>query len=116
MLVQGLDNLTAEEQEEVHRVCDIIPDVDVAVEIFVEDEGEIAENDLVTIKVCFSSCFFLCVQPKLLDVCGNFVFLGNSAEARIRVDSSRGVLCCIPLTLCVRRMFDDLFLHVSFCC
>lgn len=49
--MQGLDKLTAEQQEEVHRVCDIIPDLDVQVDIFVEDEGEIAENDLVTIKV-----------------------------------------------------------------
>lgn len=50
-LWQGLDNLTPKEQEEVHMVCDIIPDVEVQVDIFVEDEGEIAENDLVTIKV-----------------------------------------------------------------
>lgn len=28
---QGLDKLTAEQQEEVHKVCDIIPDVDVKV-------------------------------------------------------------------------------------
>ncbi|CAM9614777.1 unnamed protein product, partial [Sphacelaria rigidula] len=48
---KGLDKLTAEQQEEVHKVCDIIPDVDVKVDIFVEDEEEIAENDLVTIKV-----------------------------------------------------------------
>lgn len=48
---KGMDKLTAEQQEEVHRVCDVIPDVDVKVDIFVEDEGEIAENDLVTIKV-----------------------------------------------------------------
>lgn len=48
---QGLENLTAKQQEEVHTVCSIIPDVDVQVDIFVEDEGEIAENDLVTIKV-----------------------------------------------------------------
>ncbi|CAM9712379.1 unnamed protein product [Pylaiella littoralis] len=47
----GLENLTAKQQEEVHTVCSIIPDVDVQVDIFVEDEGEIAENDLVTIKV-----------------------------------------------------------------
>lgn len=51
MCVQGLEELTAEQQEEVHRVCSLIPDVDVQVDIFVEDEGEIAENDLVTIKV-----------------------------------------------------------------
>lgn len=38
-------------------MCDIIPNVDVQVDIFVEDEGEIAENDLVTIKVRFG-----CVQ------------------------------------------------------
>lgn len=49
--VQGLDRLTEAQQEEVHKVCSIIPDVDVKVDIFVEDEGEIAENDLVTIKV-----------------------------------------------------------------
>lgn len=49
--VQGLDGLTESQQEEVHSVCSIIPDVDVKVDIFVEDEGEIAENDLVTIKV-----------------------------------------------------------------
>eukprot|EP00904_Undaria_pinnatifida_P013204 jgi/Undpi1/9013/HiC_scaffold_26.g11474.m1 len=48
---KGLDKLTSAQQEEVHRVCDIIPDVEVKVDIFVEDEGEIAENDLVTIKV-----------------------------------------------------------------
>ena len=48
---QGLDKLTPEQQEEVHRVCDIIPDVEVNVDIFVEDEKEIAENDLTTIKV-----------------------------------------------------------------
>ncbi|CAM9837550.1 unnamed protein product, partial [Ectocarpus sp. 12 AP-2014] len=47
----GLDELTPEQQEEVHRVCSIIPDVTVKVDIFVEDESEIAENDLVTIKV-----------------------------------------------------------------
>lgn len=34
-------------------MCDIIPDVEVKVDIFVEDEGEIAENDLVTIKVFY---------------------------------------------------------------
>lgn len=51
MHAQGLDRLTESQQEEVHRVCSIIPDVDVKVDIFVEDEGEIAENDLVTIKV-----------------------------------------------------------------
>lgn len=49
--VQGLDGLSAKQQDEVHRVCSIIPDVTVQVDIFVEDEGEIAENDLVTIKV-----------------------------------------------------------------
>ncbi|CAM9819394.1 unnamed protein product [Ectocarpus sp. 6 AP-2014] len=48
---KGLDELTPEQQEEVHRVCSIIPDVTVKVDIFVEDESEIAENDLVTIKV-----------------------------------------------------------------
>ncbi|CAM9348933.1 unnamed protein product [Ascophyllum nodosum] len=48
---KGLDKLTPEQQEEVHRVCDIIPDVEVNVDIFVEDEKEIAENDLTTIKV-----------------------------------------------------------------
>ncbi|CAB1121292.1 unnamed protein product [Ectocarpus sp. CCAP 1310/34] len=48
---KGLDQLTPEQQEEVHRVCSIIPDVTVKVDIFVEDESEIAENDLVTIKV-----------------------------------------------------------------
>lgn len=48
---KGLDKLTSAQQDEVHRVCDIIPDVEVKVDIFVEDEGEIAENDLVTIKV-----------------------------------------------------------------
>lgn len=46
-----MDKLTPEQQEEVHSVCSIIPDVEVQVDIFVEDEGEIAENDLVTIKV-----------------------------------------------------------------
>lgn len=50
---QGLENLTAKQREEVHSVCSIIPDVDVQVDIFVEDEGEIAENDLVTIKVSY---------------------------------------------------------------
>lgn len=49
--MQGLDQLSEKQQEEVHRVCSIIPDVTVQVDIFVEDEGEIAENDLVTIKV-----------------------------------------------------------------
>lgn len=68
MLLQGLDQLTAEQQEEVHRVCGIIPDVDVAVEIFVEDETEIAENDLVTIKVRFSF-FFLRSEPGLRGFC-----------------------------------------------
>ncbi|CAM9858842.1 unnamed protein product, partial [Hapterophycus canaliculatus] len=48
---KGLDQLSAKQQDEVHRVCSIIPDVTVQVDIFVEDEGEIAENDLVTIKV-----------------------------------------------------------------
>ncbi|CAM9107702.1 unnamed protein product [Laminaria digitata] len=48
---KGLNKLTSAQQEEVHSVCDIIPDVEVTVDIFVEDEGEIAENDLVTIKV-----------------------------------------------------------------
>eukprot|EP00903_Cladosiphon_okamuranus_P005360 g5354.t1 len=48
---KGLDDLSPKQQEEVHSVCSIIPDVDVKVDIFVEDESEIAENDLVTIKV-----------------------------------------------------------------
>lgn len=63
LLSQGLDKLTPEQREEVHRVCDVIPDVDVKVDIFVEDEGEIAENDLVTIKVLVGNIlhsFFSC--------------------------------------------------------
>ncbi|CAM9743245.1 unnamed protein product [Discosporangium mesarthrocarpum] len=48
---RGLTNLTEEQREDVHRVCDIIPVINVKVEIFVEDEEEVAENDLVTIKV-----------------------------------------------------------------
>lgn len=31
LFFQGLNQLTAEQQEEVHRVCDIIPDVEVKV-------------------------------------------------------------------------------------
>lgn len=54
-----MDKLTSAQQDEVHRVCDIIPDVEVKVDIFVEDEGEIAENDLVTIKVFFLPISFL---------------------------------------------------------
>lgn len=53
-----MNKLTPAQQNEVHRVCDIIPDVEVKVDIFVEDEGEIAENDLVTIKVLYV-LFFL---------------------------------------------------------
>ncbi|CAM9305978.1 unnamed protein product, partial [Phaeothamnion confervicola] len=48
---KGLGRLTDLQREEVFRVAKVLPDVDIAVDVYVEDEEQIAENDLVTIKV-----------------------------------------------------------------
>lgn len=48
---KGLARLTDAEKDEVFRVAKLLPDVDISVDVFVEDEEQIAENDLVTIKV-----------------------------------------------------------------
>ncbi|CAM9406611.1 unnamed protein product [Chrysoparadoxa australica] len=48
---KGLNRLSATEKEEVLAAARSIPDLDVEVSCFVDDEDQIAEGDLVTIKV-----------------------------------------------------------------
>mmetsp|Transcript_36914 Transcript_36914/g.57635 ORF Transcript_36914/g.57635 Transcript_36914/m.57635 type:complete len:665 (+) Transcript_36914:89-2083(+) len=47
----GLAKLSPEQREECLAVCKILPDLETAVEVFVEDEEQVAEGDLVTCKV-----------------------------------------------------------------
>ena len=47
----GLSNMDDEKVKDVNAVCDILPDVEVDVEWFVDDEDFIAQGDMVTLKV-----------------------------------------------------------------
>lgn len=51
---RGLSEMDDKMRADVHRVCSIIPDVDVQVRAYVEDEEEIAEKDLVTLEVALT--------------------------------------------------------------
>lgn len=48
---KGLNNLDDDARMEVYRVCKLIPDIDIKLKWFVEDEQEIAERDTVTVQV-----------------------------------------------------------------
>mmetsp|Transcript_36450 Transcript_36450/g.46781 ORF Transcript_36450/g.46781 Transcript_36450/m.46781 type:complete len:615 (+) Transcript_36450:63-1907(+) len=48
---KGLSKMDEHEKEDVLAACKIIPDIDVKLDVFVEDEEQIAEGDLVTLKV-----------------------------------------------------------------
>ncbi|GMI29830.1 hypothetical protein TeGR_g14736, partial [Tetraparma gracilis] len=50
---KGLADFTEEQKEDVHKACKLIPDVEVTVETFVEDDedAKIYQNDLITVRV-----------------------------------------------------------------
>lgn len=48
---RGMAKFTEEERNEVNRICKILPDVDLKVEVGVDDEENIAEGDVMTIKI-----------------------------------------------------------------
>lgn len=48
---RGLSRLTDSQKKDVLDVCRLMPNIEVNVDVFVEDEEEIAENDLVTVKL-----------------------------------------------------------------
>ena len=48
---KGLTHMSDQQRIDILRVCDIIPRLQVECGLFVEDEGEIAERDLVTCRV-----------------------------------------------------------------
>jgi len=50
-LKKGLSNLDDSDRMDVLRVCSMIPNIDVQLKYFVEDEEEIAERDTVTLQV-----------------------------------------------------------------
>lgn len=48
---KGLSDLSPEQKDDVFKVCHILPRLEIKNEVLVEDEEEIAEGDLITIKV-----------------------------------------------------------------